>query len=43
MYMNEEGKIVIAFLAVNAALIAFVLIALMKTGINIGGILESFV
>ena len=41
--MNEEGKLVVAFLAVNAALIAFVLIALMKTGINIGGILESFV
>ena len=41
--MNEEGKLVITFLAVNAALIAFVLVALMKTGINISGVLESFV
>ena len=39
--MNDEGKLVVTFLAVNAALIAFVLMALMKTGINIGGILES--
>lgn len=43
MCMNEEGKIVITFLAVNAALIAFVLVALMRAGINIGGILESLV
>ena len=41
--MNDEGKLVITFLAVNAALIAFVLIALMKTGINFGRILESFI
>ena len=39
--MNDEGKIVVAFLAVNAALIAFVLMALVKTGINIGGVIES--
>ena len=41
--MNDEGKLVITFLAVNAALIAFVLIALTKAGINMGGILESLV
>ena len=41
--MNDEGKLVATFLAVNAALIAFVLMALMKTGISIGGILESLV
>jgi len=39
--MNDEGKLVVTFLAVNAALIAFVLMALMKTGISIGGILEN--
>ena len=41
--MNEEGKLVVTFLAVNAALIAFVLMALMRAGINIGGILENFI
>ena len=41
--MNNESKLVITFLAVNAALISFVLMALMKAGINIGGVLESFV
>ena len=41
--MNEEGKLVVTFLAVNAALIAFVLVVLMKTGINISGVLEGLV
>ena len=39
--MKDEGKLVVTFLAVNAALISFVLMVLMKTGINIGAILEG--
>ena len=41
MGMNNEGKLVATFLAVNAALIAFVLMVLMKAGINIGGVFAS--
>ena len=41
--MNDERKLVATFLAVNAALIAFVLMTLVKSGINIGSVLEYFV
>ena len=41
--MKDEGKLVVTFLAVNAALIGFVLMTLMKAGINIAGVLESLV
>ena len=39
--MNHEKKVVIMFLAVNAALIASVLMTLMNSGIDIGPVLEN--